>query len=415
MNRFSKTIYLTILALVMVFVFAGCKTATVETGEPVEVAVPAPEEPAKAETAQATETPAAEAPAVKAEEPVVKAEEPAAVAEPETITQKYSLFGYEISVKAGVGRAEITYPAAVITESDIAALVNYAVANYGAVLKDVTYEAKNGVLVLTYPKTWGEAEFNMAANDVMKYVAMVTETPVEESPIETAEQTKAPDVITRTISLYGYEATVTCERSLDDRTLVITYPSFITNAEIAQAAKAAYAAYGKYLEGTALYIDNGKATLTFPVSLTEDDIDYAVAILKAELPTYVASMFTQEAPAAEAQEVAVVAEEPKATVEEAPVAPAATQETTTTAAPSAETTTTAPAATETRTTTTTTTSAPASTASTASTATGAAAAASAAKDAAKKSGGNGGLIVVIIVLIAAIGAAAYILLKKKKK
>ena len=541
MNRFSKSVLLTILVITMAFALVGCKTAEV-TAEPevVEVATPAVEETTPVAEAPAAETaPAAEAaPAVEeapaAETAVAEEAAPAVEAEPalEPIVQKYVLLGEEVTVIADVGRAEIYYPAIITYEDGLAALA-YATENYGAYLEGVTYELHDGYIVLNDPETWGPAEFQVAAEAVQAYVAQVLGTtmePVEETAaVEVAEAEK----IVKEISLYGYTATIeyadkvatitypsfitneeviaaaqaayaaysaylqgtslvvdngtavmtfqsdVSEADLDavatilqaelpayvaavlggvpaaaeaaaeaeaeavaeavaepivktinllgyeatieyaDKVATITYPSFITNAEVAQAAKAAYASFSKYLEGTELSINNGTAVLTFPQEITEADVDYAVALLEAQLPAYVATLFPAEEPA----EVAVVAEAPAAetaAVEEAPAAtetaaaettapaatesaPAATTTTTTTTTTPAATTTTTPAATTTTTTTT-----PA-----ASSTTAAATAATAAAKTAKKT--NGGLIAAIVVLGVAACAAVVILLKKKKK
>lgn len=534
MNRFSKSVLLTILVITMAFALVGCKTAEVAAEpEVVEVATPAVEETTPVAEAPAAETaPAAEAPAVEeapaTETAVAEEAAPAVEAEPalEPIVQKYVLLGEEVTVIADVGRAEIYYPAIITYEDGLAALA-YAKENYGAYLEGVTYELHDGYIVLNYPETWGPAEFQVAVEAVQAYVAQVLGTtmePVEETAaveVAAAEEEKivkeinlygykatieyadkvatitypsfitndeviaaaqaayaaysaylqgtslvvdngtavmtfptdvteadldvvvatlqaelptyvaavlggvpaaepavaaepAAEPIVKTINLLGYEATI----EYADKVATITYPSFITNAEVAQAAKAAYASFSKYLEGTELSIDNGTAVLTFPQEITEADVDYAVALLEAQLPAYVATLFPAEEPA----EVAVVAEAPAAetaAVEEAPAAtepaaaettaPAATESapaatTTTTTTTPAATTTTTPAAT----TTTTTTTPAASTAAAAATA-----AATAATETAKKT--NGGLIATIVVLGVAACAAVVILLKKKKK
>ena len=498
-KRFSKSIFLTILVIAMAIALVGCKSAQVEPLEPVE---PAPvEQPAE----QPAETPA-EQPAAPAEAP---AEEPAEAAF-QPIERIYVIADQEIIVKADVGRADVTYPADIITDADLVALLETAVAQYPFLLDTVRYEfIQPGHIVLTYPETWGYEVFAEAEQFGLEYVAQVLSAPAAEPAEEPEAPAEAPVEVAElpewTISLYGYEAKIVYEHKVatiiypsyitnaeildaaaaayavygaylqgtelavdngvawlkfpadlsyedldasvrllaaelpgyvatvllaapaveqtaaiertfsilgyeasivyQDKVAVITYPDFITNAEVAQAAKTAYAAYSKYLQGTELTIDNGTAVLTFPVEITADDIDFAVALLSAELPAYVASVLepqpvatVAEAPAAEAP-----AEQPAAAPAEAApaAAPAEAAPAATPAAQPAATTTTTPAATTTTTPAATTTAAASTTA------------ASTAAQTAKKS--NTGLIIVIIVLVIAACAAVAIILKKKKK
>ena len=500
-KRFSKSIFLTILVIAMAIALVGCKSAQVEPLEPVE---PAPvEQPAE----QPAETPAEE-PAAPAEAP---AEEPAEAAF-QPIERIYVIADQEIIVKADVGRADVTYPADIITDADLVALLETAVAQYPFLLDTVRYEfIQPGHIVLTYPETWGYEVFAEAEQFGLEYVAQVLSAPAAEPAEEPEAPAEAPVEVAElpewTISLYGYEAKIVYENKVatitypsfitnaeildaaaaayavygaylqgtelavdngvawlkfpadlsyedldasvrllaaelpgyvatvllaapaieqtaaiertfsilgyeasivyQDKVAVITYPDFITNAEVAQAAKTAYAAYSKYLQGTELTIDNGTAVLTFPVEITADDIDFAVALLSAELPAYVAAVLAPqpepvaavaEAPAAEAP-----AEQPAAAPAEAApaAAPAEAAPAATPAAQPAATTTTTPAATTTTTPAATTTAAASTTA------------ASTAAQTAKKS--NTGLIIVIIVLVIAACAAVAIILKKKKK
>ncbi len=406
-KRFSKSIFLTIMVIAMAVALVGCKSAQVEPLEPVE---PAAVEPAPAEQPAApAEQPAqpAEQPAAPAEEPAAPAEEPAAPAEqPEVEVAELpewtiSLYGYEAKIVYENKVATITYPS-FITNAEVLQAAQAAYAVYGAYLQGTELAVDNGTAYLTFPVELSEADLDaavrMLAAELPAYVASIT------MPAQPAETATASAAIERTFSILGYEAEIVYQ----DKVAVITYPDFITNAEVAQAAKTAYAAYAKYLEGTELTIDNGTAVLTFPVDITAEDIDFAVALLSAELPAYVQAVLAQP------QEVATVAEAPAATpAAEAPAAAPAEQPA---AAPAAEAPAAAPAA-----------EAPAASASTpasqpaaapASTPASQPAAAPASTPApaaqtAKKS--NTGLIIVIIVLVIAACAAVAIILKKKKK
>ena len=517
-KRFSKSIFLTILVIAMAIALVGCKSAQVEPLEPVE---PAPvEQPAEQPAETPAEQPAEQPAETPAEEPAAPAEAPAeepAEAAFQPIERIYVIADQEIIVKADVGRADVTYPADIITDADLVALLETAVAQYPFLLDTVRYEfIQPGHIVLTYPETWGYEVFAEAEQFGLEYVAQVLSAPAAEPAEEPEAPAEAPVEVAElpewTISLYGYEAKIVYENKVatitypsfitnaeildaaaaayavygaylqgtelavdngvawlkfpadlsyedldasvrllanelpnyvatvllaeapaaaapeveetaaaiertfsilgyeasivyQDKVAVITYPDFITNAEVAQAAKTAYAAYSKYLQGTELTIDNGTAVLTFPVEITADDIDFAVALLSAELPAYVASVLepqpvatVAEAPAAEAP-----AEQPAAAPAEAApaAAPAEAAPAATPAAQPAATTTTTPAATTTTTPAATTTAAASTTA------------ASTAAQTAKKS--NTGRIIVIIVLVIAACAAVAIILKKKKK
>ena len=297
MKRFSKSIFLTILVIAMAIALVGCKSAQVEPLEPVE---PAPveqpaEQPAETPAEQPAETPAEE-PAAPAEAP---AEEPAEAAF-QPIERIYVIADQEIIVKADVGRADVTYPADIITDADLVALLETAVAQYPFLLDTVRYEfIQPGHIVLTYPETWGYEVFAEAEQFGLEYVAQVLSAPAAEPEAPAEAPVEVAELPEWTISLYGYEAKIVYE----NKVATIIYPSFITNAEILEAAQAVYAVYGAYLQGTELAVDNGVAWLKFPADLSYEDLDASVRLLAAELPGYVATVLLAEAPAAAAPEV----------------------------------------------------------------------------------------------------------------
>ena len=373
MKRFSKSIFLTILVIAMTVALVGCKSsAKVEELEPAPAVEPAP----------AAEAPAAEpaAPAAEPEAPAAEPEAPAAEPVAEAAAEEWTItfFGYEAKISYADKVATITYPS-FVTNEEILDAAAAAYAAYGAYLQGTFLEVDNGVAYLTFPVDISsedlDAAVNMIAADLPAYIDSVL----------------FPE-INRTVEVYGFEVNV----SYKDQVAKITYPAVITRAEVAEAAATAYQAYSQYLQGTELSIGDGEAYLTFPVAITEEDIDYAVALIGAYLPAYIDAVLAQ----AEAQEVAVVAEAP---VEEAPAAApaeeapaAAPAEEAPAAAPAAE----APAA------------APAASSTTSAPAAAASSAAAPAAQAVKKS--NTGLIIVIIVLVIAACAAVAIILKKKK-
>ena len=345
MKRFSKSIFLTILVIAMTIALVGCKS-TAKVEEP-ELAPSAP-----------VEQPAAEAPAA----------EPAAEAPAEWIVP---LLGYEAKIVYEDKVATITYPSFITNEevldAAIAAYEAYPAYFEGTSIK---IEAEGeGVAYITFPADVSYEDLDAAVSFI------AAELPVY------IDSVLFP-TIDRTVEVYGFEVSV----SYKDKVAKITYPATITRAEVADAAKTAYQAYSQYLEGTELSIGDGVAYLTFPVAITEEDIDYAVAMFSAYLPTYIEAILAQEEAA-----VAVVAEEPAAAAEAPAEQPAA--------APAAEAPAAAPAASSSTTT------APAASASTASASTAAAQA---------SKGPNVVLIIAIIVLVLGAGAAVAIILKKKK-
>lgn len=535
MKRFSKSIFLTILVIAMAIALVGCKTASVSTGEVVE---PAPVEPAPVEPAPAEPAPAPAEPAPAPAEPAPAPAEPApapAPAEPVVtpIRSEYKIGDYTVDIVAGIGTAKVTYPVGLFTEEELLTALNYAVTTYPALVDYVVFDYKPGEITFTYPEDWGEEDFAIAEEMILAYVNGVLEgygaAKAEKVELTEVQQTE-PESLHYTLSLYGYKATIDympgvavirypeiltneeviaaaelayeayapylegttllvdkgmatllmpyelTEEDVDfavgmlaaelnwyvgylfgtpaettapvvsaskvitkhvdimgydatvtysDCVATIEYPAFITNAEVADAARLAYASFGKYLEGTTLDINNGTAVLTFPQEITEADLDYAIALLQAEIPAYVAAITKATEPVA--QPVATVAEQPAEKPAEQPAEPAPAA--TTPAAPAATTpaapATTTPAATETKpaatetkpaatTTTATTEAKPAATTPAAETKPAASTTTStAAPAAAKKS--NVGLIIVIVLLVLAAGAACFILLKKKKK
>ena len=364
MKRFSKSIFLTILVIAMTVALVGCaSSAKVEEPE-----LPAAEAPAAEPTPAVEPAPAAEPAAEAANEWVIP------------------LLGYEAKIVYADKVATITYPSFITNEE----VLNAAIAAYemypayfdGTSVK-IEEEGK-GVAYITFPAEVSNEDLDAAINLIAAALP------------EYIDSVLFPE-INRTVDVYGFQVAV----SYKNKIAKITYPATITKAEVAEAARTAYNAFEKYLQGTELSIGEGEAYLTFPVAITEDDIDYAVAMLSAYLPEYIEAVL-----AAQAEEVAVVAEEPAAApAEEAPAAAPAQEAPA--AAPAQE----APAASSS------TTSAPAASSTTSTPASTASSAASAAQaqaqaQVAKKS--NVGLIIVIIVLIIAAGAAVAIILKKKK-
>ncbi len=252
------------------------------------------------------EKPVAE-PVVEVEAAVeVIAEEPAEEEVLSPLTKTFSYAGYEATITAYVGQAIVEYPS-FVTAQEIytAALVAYNA--YPEYLQDVYIEVvEDGKAVVTYPETYGEAEFNIAVSLLEKelpyYIASLFETETEEVTIQPVEivvksepaEPKTELVIvplTKTFSYAGYEATITANIGQ----AIVEYPSFVTAQEIYAAALAAYNAYPEYLQDVYIeVVEDGKAVITYPETYGEAEFNLAVSLLEKELPYYIASLF--EAP-----------------------------------------------------------------------------------------------------------------------
>ena len=256
MKRFSKSIFLALMIIAMAIALVGCKSASVEKGEPVE---PAPVEPAPVEPAPA--------------EPV---------AEQKPAELKYYIGENEITVTAADGHAVIVYPETLFSDEELYAALFYAVETYPALAEYVTYDYVPGKIEFFYPEEWDSTDYQLAEALVIGYVNEVLSDLASQISEElvSAELGLTSKYI---ISIYGYDLTV----EYADSTLVFTYPEVITKQDVKDAAAAAYQAYAAYLEGTTLAIDDGMAILYLPYELTEADLDFAVNLARSEIKWYV--------------------------------------------------------------------------------------------------------------------------------
>ena len=308
MKRFSKTISLVLLVFTSIFALVGCATAKVDTSGITVSADTVAEDTTSTEETTPVEQPAPEEPAPADEKPV--AEEQPVVEEEVAVTyvpveKKYTLLGYELDVVAEKGKATITYPASIITESDIDTAAAAALVVYGSTydLSGVYYDAsQEGVLVVYYPEEWGMEELAVAEQVLMaelpayvEYVVASYTTPAEEEPAveEVAEEPAEELSYAGSISVFGYEADVKAYENIVE----ITYPSFITFDEIKAAAAAAYEAFPQYLEGSTLYVDTESATavLTLAGVPSAADLSYAMDLVNSVLPAYVTAYLADNA------------------------------------------------------------------------------------------------------------------------
>ncbi|MBO4388592.1 MAG: 5'-nucleotidase C-terminal domain-containing protein [Spirochaetales bacterium] len=105
---------------------------------------------------------------------------------------------------------------------------------------------------------------------------------VEEKPEEPAEL-----ALDYKVAVFGYEIDI----AVTDGHAVATYPVFITDEEIADAAAAAMAAHPEMLAGVIYWkTEPGTLEISFDKGLAKSDVDYIVGVLSSDLEWYVAQL-----------------------------------------------------------------------------------------------------------------------------
>ena len=227
------------------------------------------------------------------------------------LTKTFSYAGYEATLTAYTGKAIVEYPT-FVTDQEIYAAAQAAYNAYTAYLADVYIKVvEAGKAEITYPETYGQAEFDLAVSLLEKELPSyleslfatsepeveaeaVAETAAEAEQEETVETTEAQETpLTKTFSYRGYEATITAYTEK----AIVEYPTFVTDQEVYAAAEAACQAYGNYLDNVYLQIvEPGKAIITYPETYGEKEFNLAVSVLEVDLPFYIASVRGEEAP-----------------------------------------------------------------------------------------------------------------------
>ncbi len=285
------------------------------------------------QTSSAPESKETSAPATSQEVSQPEASAPAAL----TRTFKYA--GYSATIEAYIGKAFLTYPS-FVTNSEIDAAAGAAALKYPQYIKGIYYEINEpGRATITYPETYGVYEFNFAmdllAKELPAYLnevfsreetliveepapvqtqtAAVAETATEE--VAAAPAATAATALTRTFTYAGFEATVNAYVGV----AYITYPSFVTEAEINAAAAAAAAKYPQYVQGIYYEVtEPGLLTVNYPESYGIGEFNFAMDLIGYELPYYIAEVLAQP----ESVKAEAPAEQPAAPAEETPSAPA---------------------------------------------------------------------------------------------
>jgi hypothetical protein len=229
------------------------------------------------------------------------------------LTKTFTYAGYQATITAYVGQAIVEYPT-FVTEQEIydAAAAAYSV--YSKYLDGVYIQViEDGKAVITYPETYGQAEFEIAISLLEKelpyYIASLfnQEEPLELVEVEVVEVNSEPAKaeeetvlapLTKTFTYADYQATITAYVGQ----AIVEYPTFVTEQEIYDAAAAAYSAYSEYLDGVYIQVvEDGKAVITYPEIYGQAEFEVAISLLEKELPYYIASLFETETPESETE------------------------------------------------------------------------------------------------------------------
>ena len=280
MKRFINSLSIILTAAVLSLALVGCQsTAPVDSVPEIEVPVPAP---------------AAEAPAPAPEVETEEAETPVAVTEESTpvVTKEagsLSFYGYTLTYEAVPGKAEITYPS-FITEDEVDAFFAYAAQNHGDLLSGVYYDVTgDGTMTVTFPENVTVADasavVNLLSADLSAFVADYLGVEKEEV-VRTVENqvVSIPAKETGSLSYYGY----TLSYEAVPGKAVVSYPSFITEDEIDAFFSYAAAKHGDLLSGVYYNVTGeGQMTITFPEDVTVEDAGAVVNILSADLSAFI--------------------------------------------------------------------------------------------------------------------------------
>ena len=251
-----KNISIILLSLLLALSLGSCQSTAAEK----EIANTTETAAEPVESAAAEETSAA------IEESVQETELPAAAEEETPVSVTYTYMGYELTIDAYDGYALISYPQAASNE-EVAGFLSIEAEKYG--IQGVTYTfLESGELRLDYPEGIAPEErralADTLANDLILYV-----TPAPEVIPDTT--------ITTVYSYAGYELSAV----IADGSTVLTYPSFITDAEV-EGFFAFINAKNDFASLGVVYTINepGTVTLTYPSVYTKE-------IVKAELDSIV--------------------------------------------------------------------------------------------------------------------------------
>ncbi len=127
----------------------------------------------------------------------------------------------------------------------------------------------------------------------------------EPAPAPAPEVVEEKAILTRDITMYGYTASI----EAFDGYANVTYPTVVTESDLAQAVAALNAAYPGELDGILYEVKApGKLLVTYPQGLSADVLNAYINVLESDLAYYVSALLTPAetapaeapAPAAEA-------------------------------------------------------------------------------------------------------------------
>ncbi len=179
---------------------------------------------------------------------------------------------------------------AFIGNAEVEAFMLSEASKYGSMLDGVTYTIDGDKLIISYPEL-SEAERSAAlevlTNDYAAFLtgeAEDTSAKTEETKAETTVAIEEKEELSslddfklyeKTFGVYGDEIVVTAY----DGNVVISYPNYISKAEIAAFIEEESAKYGLF-EGYSYYFtEDGEVVITYPEGTSADDIKYAIAVL----------------------------------------------------------------------------------------------------------------------------------------
>ena len=145
------------------------------------------------------------------------------------------------------------------------------------------------------------------------------ETTVIEEPV--VEEPAVVEPVYGAISVYGYPLSW----KFVPGTIDITYPSFVTDEEVAQFIAYTSANNAKYFDGVIYDLKgDGKAVITLPEGVSYEDVEYVGSLVISDLFNFINELLAPKAEEVKVEEpvveeVAVLEEAPATPVEEAPV------------------------------------------------------------------------------------------------
>lgn len=264
MRNIAKITLTLILSALLVLSLASCQSSD-GSGQAAQIVAVQPQ---GQESVQ--DVPPAPAPAAPAEKPEAPAPAPAEI--PVEMAVEYR--GYELAIESYDGYTDVTYPAGIVTDDDIASFMAAESAKYGDSVSGVTYSVSGNTLTLSYPEGVGAADRRALC---AAFITDVIDT------VNALYPSASADPVEVTHSYDGYSLSITIE----DGEALLEYPDFLTSAEVEGFFGAVNLEYGDTLGGVFYEIAGpGQVSLTYPESVGFAEANGFVAILVTTLIAY---------------------------------------------------------------------------------------------------------------------------------